>query len=264
MNNRPILFFDSGIGGLPYLTHLKNRLPNENFIYVADSKNFPYGDKKEEDLLNIITNTVNKIVDKFDPKVVVIACNTASVTALSELRSNRSIPIVGVVPAIKTASNLTQNNKIGIMATNRTVEGEYLKRLIEEFSPDCEVVKVGASKIVTFVERDYHNSENNSILPIINDAVKEFSKMGVDSVVLGCTHFIHVADEIKVALGKEVKVIDSREGVSNQVMRVISVRDNKKTAQDSFYLTKDLKDCRNYRFLCNRADLKFKGEIKFG
>lgn len=259
----PILFFDSGIGGLPYLTHLKKMLPGENFIYVADSKNFPYGDKDEQDLVEIITETVNSVVSKFNPKAVVIACNTASVIALEELRRDRDIPIVGVVPAIKTASSITKNNKIGILATNRTVKGEYLGNLIKEFSIDKDVVKVGASEIVTFVERDYWSSKKDYIIKFIRKSVKDFLTSGVDSVVLGCTHFIHVANEIKEVLGDDVNVIDSRDGVSNQVLRVIELSDNKSDGIGEFYLTKEINDCRNYRFLCEKADLDFKGEILY-
>lgn len=261
MNKRPILYFDSGIGGLPYLSHLKDILACEDFIYVADSKNFPYGEKNSDDLLNIILNTVNSIVEKFNPKAVVIACNTASVTALKQLREIVKVPVVGVVPAIKTASCKTVNNKIGILATKRTVEGKYLDNLINEFSSDKDVYKVGASNIVKFVEYDYYNSSKEEICSYIKKSVTELKHINVDSVVLGCTHFIHVANEIKEALGENVHIIDSREGVSRQVRRVIQLNSDNETGQGHFYMTKERGNIGNYKFLCEKAGLEFKGEI---
>lgn len=261
MIKRPILYFDSGIGGLPYLSHLKSILVNEDFIYVADSKNFPYGDKSSEVLLNIILDTVNSLVEKFNPKAVVIACNTASVTALEQLRETIRIPVVGVVPAIKTASLETSNNKIGILATKRTVEGKYLENLINEFSPDKDVYKVGASNIVQFVENEYYNATREYIDDYINNSVEELKKSCVDSVVLGCTHFIHVAEEIKKALGEGVSIIDSREGVSRQVTRVIQRNRDNEQGKGYFYMTKEVEDSNNYKYLCDQAGLKYKGEI---
>lgn len=261
MNNRPILFFDSGIGGLPYLSHLKDLLACEDFIYVADTKNFPYGEKKSEDLRNIILNTVNSIVKKFNPKAVVIACNTASVTALKQLREIVEVPVVGVVPAIKTASLKTENNKIAILATKRTVEGKYLDNLINEFSSGKDVYKVGASNIVNFVEYDYYNSSKEDIAEYISKSVTELKHTSVDSVVLGCTHFIHVADEIKEALGDNVLVIDSREGVSRQVRRVIELNSGDVIGQGYFYMTKEMDNVSSYKYLCEKAGLKFEGEI---
>ena len=261
MHKRPIIFFDSGIGGLPYLSHLKERLPDENYIYVADSKNFPYGEKSSSFLIEAITEAITGIIDKFDPKVIVLACNTASVTALKHLRTLISIPIVGVVPAIKTAAATTKNNKIGILATNRTVEGEYLNNMIDEFSLDKVVFKVGASDIVDFVENRYYKTPKKSIQNYIDNSLVQLKESDVDSVVLGCTHFIHVSKEIKKFLGDGVSVIDSRIGVSNQVERVLISRNNKKSGLDLFYLTKKIKDSSSYIQLCQEAGLEYKGAL---
>lgn len=261
--NSPIIFFDSGIGGLPYLVHLRDRIPWENFIYVADSKNFPYGDKSEDLLKKIITETIGNIINEFKPKVIVLACNTASVTALNELRQSTKVPIVGVVPAIKTAASVTKNNKIGILATNRTAGGEYLKNLIKKFSSGKDVYPVGASDIVNFVERDYFSATKESVDSFISRAVSALKEHDVDSVVLGCTHFIHVAGEISVALGNNITVIDSREGVSNQTERVIVQKtDRNMRGFGHFYITKKIDDCRNYRSLCRDSKLEFKGEFR--
>ncbi|MGL1894125.1 MAG: glutamate racemase [Spirochaetaceae bacterium] len=261
--DKPIVFYDSGIGGIPYLTYLRDQIPYEDFIYVADNNNFPYGDKPEEVILEIITNIIKRIVKTFSPKVIVIACNTATVTALDVLRTIIDIPLVGVVPAIKTAASVTKNNKIGILATNRTVNGSYLKQLIDNFSSDKEVFLVGASELVQFVEDKYYNSSTKNIDRFISKSVSKLKIYDVDSVVLGCTHFIHVAIEINKALGKNVNIIDSREGVSNQVLRVITSKKNKNNSGSShFYLTKEIDLCKNYRSLCMKSKLKYIGEIK--
>lgn len=262
--NNPIVVFDSGIGGLPYLVHLRDRLSCENFVYVADSKNFPYGNKNENDLKILIVDTIKVIIEKFNPKAIVIACNTASVTALKELRSITKIPIVGVVPAIKTAALLTKNRRIGILATKRTVEGKYLQTLIKDYSSENQVFSVGASDIVEFVERDLHNATKEFKNNFIRHSVSEIKLYDVDSVVLGCTHFIHVADEISKALGQHVKIIDSRDGVSRQTERVITLNTiSGKKGYGYFYMTKLLNDNENYRSLCINADLEFRGEILY-
>lgn len=262
--NKPIVFFDSGIGGLPYLVDLRERLPWENYIYVADTKNFPYGNKEEKLLKILIIDTIKNIIKKFNPKVIVIACNTASVTALKELRGITSIPIVGVVPAIKTASNLTKNKRIGILATKRTVEGEYLKKLIIDYSSENKVFLVGASDIVEFVERDFYNATPKVKQDFINNAVADLKLHDVDSVVLGCTHFLHVAEEIRLALGDNVHIIDSRSGVSKQTERVIKLEENKvHYGYGMFFMTKELDNNKSYRFLCINSKLDYKGEIQY-
>lgn len=261
-NSGSILFFDSGIGGVPYLSHLRDRLPGEDFIYIADSKNFPYGEKDKNQLISILTTTIGLLIERFNPKIIVIACNTASVTALKDLRSITSIPIVGVVPAIKTAAQQEDSDRIGILATKRTISGEYLQDLINKFSGGKEVVKLGASGIVTFVENDYFNSENHVVRKYIKDSVSHLLNNKVDSVVLGCTHFIHVEKEIKDAFNQKVKIIDSREGVTNQIIRVLNSNLSGKTKGSScFYQTMMINRVDNYKLLCKKEGLEYKGEL---
>ena len=261
--NNPIVFFDSGIGGLPYLTHLREILPQENLIYIADNKNFPYGEKSKDHLIKIITSITDLIINRFNPKAIVVACNTASVTALNDIRSLSNIPIIGVVPAIKTAASMTKNNKIGVLATKRTVNGEYIKKLITEFSYDKDVYSVGASGIVEFVEKSLFFSSTKSVQKYITESVKELKRIGVDCVVLGCTHFIYVSEEINRALGPQVKVIDSRDGVSNQVKRVLSgvLRDSPNPSYSDFYNTSTQENDRNYLEICRSFKLNFRGEL---
>ena len=141
MADDPIVFIDSGVGGLPYLEKARIYMPGENLVYVADNKNFPYGEKSAGQLKSIILMLIRKIVDKISPKLIVIACNTASVVALSLLREEFGIPFVGVVPAIKPAGEYSENGKIGLLATRKTVEDPYTDTLINEFASSCRVEK---------------------------------------------------------------------------------------------------------------------------
>lgn len=260
-SGRPILFFDSGIGGVPYLSHLRKEIKGEKFIYIADSKNFPYGNKNSDDLVEIITTLMKSLVKKFNPKIIIVACNTASVTALSSIRGILNIPIVGVVPAVKTAAE-SKSQKIGILATNRTVQGEYLESLINDFSMGKEVIGLGASGIVNFVENNYFNSSWEDSVKFIKESVTEFNSKKVDSIVLGCTHFIHVEREIREAFNNRVEIIDSREGVTRQILRVLkdNIDESSKPYVD-FYLTESIDNVDNYQFLCDREDISFKGVV---
>lgn len=263
MNESPIVFIDSGIGGLPYLVHLKPLMPRETFIYIADNKNFPYGSRSKESVTELVLTLVKTLSQMCHPKLIVIACNTASVTALDEVRREFDIPIVGVVPAVKTASEVTKNKRIGVLATERTANGEYLIDLINRFAGGQEVVRVAGGNIVDFVEKEYYISEREDREAVLAPSVSLFKEAGVDSVVLGCTHFLHIAKEIEELLGEEVQVIDSRAGVSRQVMKIIKEReleaDIKK--EDSFYLTEITEAEENYKFLAARAGLDFKGVL---
>ncbi len=259
---KPIVFFDSGVGGLPYLTHLRDLIPWGNYIYVADSKNFPYGEKDEKNLINLVIELVTKILFRFNPQLIVVACNTATVTTLDKIREITSVPIVGVVPAIKTASALTKNGKIGVLATKRTVLGNYLENLIKEFSSKDEVYLIGASRIVTFVENEFNFTSDLSKKEFIEKSVYAFKELGIDTLVLGCTHFIHVEKEILEAFDNRVKIVDSREGVSNQIIRILKL---KKNCDDSgagfFYLTRNSLKNENYKIFCEKSFLEFKGEL---
>ncbi|HAK44873.1 MAG TPA: glutamate racemase [Spirochaeta sp.] len=260
MNNSPILFFDSGIGGLPYLEWLKVRMPEESFIYIADNKNFPYGTKSREQLIDIIHDTMDEAVDKYSPKASVIACNTASVISLDHLRSNFDFPFIGVVPAIKPAAFLSENKKIGLMATNRTIEDKYTEKLIIEHASDCEVFRYAGTEIIDFIENELSSAKSGERETVIDPAVKFFHEKEVDIVVLGCTHFLLLENELQNALGPQIKIIDSREGVGRQIVRVLKDKDilSAKKQSDLFVLTgqgDEEKKIKNYRWISKKYGL---------
>lgn len=236
-NNAPIAFIDSGVGGLPYLQWVKEKLPRENFIYFADRKNFPYGEKTKEEIVNIVLHVVRSLHNGNKPKMLVIACNTASVTSLDAVRDAFDIPVIGVVPAVKPAAEISNNRRIGVLATERTVRGMYLQDLIDKFASSCHIEKVGAGGIVRFVENSYFNATMDEKVSIIEESVNQFLEADVDVVVLGCTHFIYLTDLLKKKLGKFVQVIDSRDGVGNQVIKVLKEKNMLSTGKtrDIFY-----------------------------
>ncbi|WP_053228165.1 glutamate racemase [Spirochaeta cellobiosiphila] len=238
MLNQPVVIIDSGVGGLPYLKDIRKSLPLENYIYVADTAHFPYGDKSEEELNQVVLDLVTHVTQKWNPKLLLVACNTASVSSLKVLRDHFSYPIVGVVPAVKPAAKQSKN-RIGVLATKATVKASYVDRLIVDFASDKEVIKVGAGDIVKAVEQRYLN-EVKVLENVVYESLRPFTNSGIDTLVLGCTHFLHVKDLISDSLGSSVKVIDSCEGVTKQVHCVLNKErklNNKKTDKDFFITT---------------------------
>ncbi len=222
MDNRPVLFFDSGVGGLPYLERAKQQLPDEQYIYLADHAHFPYGLKPMKKLKEIILGTVGRAIRCFHPKTVVLACNTATVIALTDLRERHDLPFIGVVPAVKPAAQDLRGGKLGVLATRRTVEGIYLKTLIRNFAEGCEVVTIPLSSLVQFVEERYILADSTERLQAVRreEQLQTIRKANISVLVLGCTHFLLMEEEIMTVVGG-IPLIDSREGVINQLARVL-------------------------------------------
>jgi glutamate racemase len=216
----PIGFIDSGIGGFPYLERVRELLPREKFVYLADREHFPYGVRPHDEIRTIVIAAVTKLVNAVRPKLVVVACNTASVVSLAELRATFSIPFVGVVPAIKPAGSAAPGGKIGVLATERTVEDPYLSNLLQDYAPGSRLVQIPASDLVQIIETRLATAPKIEIMTALCSAVDRLRAESVDSVVLGCTHFIHVRKELCELLGPDVPVFDSVEGVARQVARV--------------------------------------------
>ena len=222
MNSAPVIFFDSGVGGLPYYALARQRLPGERFIYVADRLHYPYGEKSLDRIREDVLETFRLIMDRFAPKLAVIACNTASVAALDRLRRAFPIPFVGVVPAVKPAAAFTRNKRIGVLATPQTVKNDYLDGLIRNFADGCAVVRIAAPALRDFVERDLFTAAPAARERVLEETAAAVREAGPDVLVLGCTHYLHVDRELQEKLGVAVTVIDSREGVVNQLERVLA------------------------------------------
>jgi glutamate racemase len=173
-------------------------------------------------------------------KCAVIACNTASVVALSDLRKKYAIPFVGVVPAVKPAAEASSKKRFAVIATERTVNDAYLKNLIDSFAHNCEVIAIPAPGLVDFVEKRFFSSTEKEKIDAVGCVLKQLEGHEVDSVVLGCTHYIHLKEEFERVLGKGVSVIDSRDGVVSQLVRVLEsngLQADHKSGESEFYLT---------------------------
>jgi glutamate racemase len=270
INAKPIAIVDSGLGGLPYLRWLQSHAPDEDLVYLADNAHFPYGERTTAELNEALTEITEQLIRKIDPKLMVIACNTASVTSLSVLRKRFPIPFVGVVPAVKPAAANSNRRRIGVLATNRTITDEYLENLIQDFASDCEVLRYSSPDIVDFVENRLINSTPAERSEAVQNAMDFFLDLNIDSLVLGCTHFIHLEKEIASALGAGVDIIDSREGVGRQVLRILDSfklhslkREGKSERQSTgrFFLSSPPKDERNYRDFAEAFKLSYDGVL---
>jgi glutamate racemase len=217
MTSRPVAVLDSGIGGLPYLSWLQNHLPRERLVYVADTANFPYGEKSPDQVRAAAVSLALALVERYDPKLLLVACNTASVLALDALRAALSIPVVGVVPAVKTGAALGHGT-LAVLATPRTVENDYWENLVRAFAPERKVKGYAAPELVTLVEEGAAPGVREALLA---GWAKRLAADGVDAVVLGCTHYLHLADELRRHLGPCVALVDSRDGVGRRVAQVL-------------------------------------------
>jgi glutamate racemase len=191
---------DSGVGGLSICPPLLSYLPNAHVTYLADFEGFPYGTRSEASLRNRVLALIEPLMEQVQPDVLVVACNTASTLLLPELRAVLHIPIVGVVPAIKPAATLSETKSIGLLATPATISRPYIDQLITDFASDCQVVKLGSSRLVELAENWLFGQAINEVeLKQIIRPFWENSSTPVDVIVLGCTHFPLIINNLQQA-----------------------------------------------------------------
>jgi glutamate racemase len=224
-NERPIAFCDSGIGGLPYLASARIELPGERFVYLADREGFPYGTKPRDEVRDRVLAVVRTIVDEYKPKALVIACNTASQAALASVREAfPDLPVVGTVPAIKPAAEQTKTGVIGVMATEGAVEDPYLDELIAQHAKGVTVLREAAQELVEFVEHRTAVADFDERRRVVEPFVRRLVDGGADRIVLACTHFLHLRDEIALCAGERAKTVDSRLGVAKRLAELLESR----------------------------------------
>ncbi|MDR1319387.1 MAG: glutamate racemase [Treponema sp.] len=227
MDSRPIVFLDSGIGGIPYCAYFHARNPGETLVYVADRRNFPYGKRSRSGLAAILKRLVERIVKSADPKLVVLACNTGTVSALGELRKTFPIlPFVGTVPALKPALAGTKTGKVGLLGTERTIEAPYIPELASRFGRGCEIIRRACPELVEFVELRYALSTRDEKEQIVREYIGPFREAGADALVLGCTHFLFLLEEFRRAAAPGIRIYDSVEGISRRVESLLDERDS--------------------------------------
>lgn len=215
-----ILVFDSGVGGLSVYKEIHKLLPNHNYIYAFDNEAYPYGELDQQVLIERVQKIVASFIDSHAIDIVVIACNTASTIVLPNLRANNIIPIVGVVPAIKPAS-LLANKAVGLIATPATITRQYTHDLIKSFSSDKHVELLGSTKLVDMAEEKLRGEhvDLDELAQILNPMINL-----VDVAVLGCTHFPLIKEEIQSVMGNDVMLVDSGSAIANRVQSLLEVK----------------------------------------
>jgi glutamate racemase len=216
--DRPLIFLDSGIGSLPYVRFFRSRNPQERVICLADRAGFPYGPRPKEELCALLLSLAQRLVPVYDPKLLVLSCNSASVSALGFLRERfPSLPIVGTVPAVKPAVLASKTRRVGVLGTERTIGDPCIASLAASYGPDCVILGEAAPALVEFVEHRYAAAKEEERLAAAAPWIEKFRAAGVDSVVLGCTHFLHLLEEFRRAGGDDIGIYDSVEGISRRV-----------------------------------------------
>ncbi|MCP9307790.1 glutamate racemase [Zymomonas mobilis] len=216
--SHPVLFFDSGVGGLSVLAAVKKALPEAPILYVADNGGFPYGTKSEEEIATRVPALLGRLVERYDPALLVIACNTASTIALPFIRSALQIPVVGTVPAIKPAALLSKSHVFGVLGTEATIRQPYVDHLSEEFASDCTVIRQGSANLVTLAEAKLRGEKSDLALyrEELDRLLQQPEGDRIDVVVLACTHFPLVKEELEAVSPRPLLFIDGSEGIARR------------------------------------------------
>ncbi|ERI95208.1 glutamate racemase [Clostridiales bacterium oral taxon 876 str. F0540] len=220
LNNLPIGFFDSGVGGLSVLKEAMKLLPNENFIYFGDSKNAPYGTKTVDEVKELTFRAVDFLLSK-NVKSIVIACNTATSAAIDDLRSfYKNIPIIGIEPALKPAVELNKDGKIIIMATPMTLAEAKFNNLMKSYADTRDIVPLPCAGLAELIESGL--IEGTIINSYLKDKLTPYLSESISSIVLGCTHYPFVKNELLKIITKETAIIDGSAGTAKQLKRQLA------------------------------------------
>jgi len=216
MTAGPILFFDSGVGGLSVTGPARTALSDAPFVYAADSAGFPYGIRTEDEIAGRVPALLGRLAERYRPSLIVIACNTASTIALPAVRAALDLPVVGTVPAIKPAAAFSRARVIGVLGTDATVRQSYVDDLARRFATDCRVVRHGSAALVELAEAKLGGVDpapgavERAVAPLLAEA-------GLDAVVLACTHFPLLGTELAQAFGPGVALVDGAAGIARRI-----------------------------------------------
>jgi glutamate racemase len=226
----PILVFDSGVGGLSVLAKIKSALPNAPIIYSADYAGLPYGEKSEIEVATRVCAFLGRLSERFQPRLIVIACNTASTIALAHARAVLGVPIVGTVPAIKPAAEQSQTGVIGLLGTKATIRQVYVDRLEAEFAQGKTLLRHAAPELVGAAEAKLRGETPSA--QIFADAIAGLAEQAggrnIDRIVLGCTHFPLVEAELaataqQLGLSSALRFVDGSDGIARRVAHLTAV-----------------------------------------
>lgn len=222
MSNYPIGIFDSGVGGTSIFKEIHALLPNENIIYLADSRNAPYGNKTKEEIKNLSIKNTEYLLSK-DCKIIVVACNTATTNAISYLRESYEVPFIGIEPAIKPAALNTKTKVVGILATKGTLSSQLFHKTSDLYANGIKVIEQIGEGIVPLIESGKLNSDE--MKDLLQLYLEPMLKANIDYLVLGCTHYPYLIPMLETMLPEGVKIIDSGLAVAKQTKAVLQSQD---------------------------------------
>ena len=237
-NNQAIGIFDSGIGGTSIWKEIHHLLPNEKTIYLADSKNAPYGQKSKEEIIELSMKNTDFLL-QMNCKLIVVACNTATTNAIKELREKYDVPFIGIEPAIKPAATNSKTQTIGILATQGTLNSELFHRTVQKYESTKIIEQVGHG-LVQLIESGKINSPE--MTQLLYSYLNPMIDANIDYLVLGCSHYPYLIPQIKKILPNHIQIIDSGEAVDKQTQHLLQEKigkKKKKHVETLFYTNTD-------------------------
>lgn len=242
--NAPVLIFDTGVGGLTVLAELRKLLPEAPVIFAADQAGLPYGEKTEAEVAARVSGLLGRMSERYRPRLACIACNTASTIALDMVRDVLEIPVVGTVPAIKPAAAMTKTGVIGLLGTKATIRQPYVDRLEAHFAQGKTLLRHGAPELVDPAEAKLRGKPvDRSIIQRAVAALREKPQgEKIDTVVLACTHFPLLIEELSAEFGQGVRLIDGSHGIAQRIVSLLNGQDFERAAPDMAVTTGLLDD----------------------
>ena len=230
----PILVFDSGVGGLTILAEVRKTLPQAPVIYAADFAGLPYGTKSEAEVAARVCGLLGRMAERYQPRLICIACNTASTIALSMVRDVLEVPIVGTVPAIKPAALVTQTGVIGLLGTGATVRQPYVDRLEAEFAADKRLIRHASDALVPLAEAKMRGETlaEGAVADAVAGLRDDPQAQDLDTLVLACTHFPLLADELRAVFGEHVQLVDGSQGIARRIASLTQGQDFAREGSD--------------------------------
>lgn len=241
---RPILVFDSGVGGLSILERIRAFMPQASVVYAADNAWHPYGPRTEQEIAARVPALLGRLCERYHPRLIVIACNTAATIALADVRAALDLPVVGTVPAIKPAAIASISRVIGVLGTNATVRQPYVDRLIAEFATDCTVLRLGSSDLVRIAEAKLRGvaPDHAELHAVMQQLYGQSGGDAMDQVVLACTHFPLLRDDLAAVSPDGMKFVDSGDGIARRTQFLLQGQEWASPATGIAVFTKDSED----------------------
>lgn len=219
MHQQAIAILDSGVGGLTVAKEVMRQLPREKIIYFGDTARTPYGPRSPEEV-RLFTEQIVDYLIQYDPKMLVIACNTATAAALEYIKAKVNVPVIGVIhPGARAAISATKTGKVGVIGTIGTINSGAYTAVLKELNPAIEVVSEACPTLAPLVEQGKYNSEEATV--VVSDSLKDMKNNLIDCLILGCTHYPFLKDSIQEVMGKKVKLISSADETAREISTIL-------------------------------------------